>query len=365
MRTVFTVEDIKNIMEDLFNGNLRASKASAGAIPYKNNNSENILLIDAESGEQEQVDIAEYLNIDFYVWKNRVVQQRTHGAGVDVAQWVPYDSWVASLNFSMNEAYALVELTDMEVTSSQDIDNAAIMARITFIIQTNKIANLDYYISKIRNSLLGVPQTIQNSFGEQVTSYVLIGALLFDEEPSMTQYGETVVVSCNAKLSYLNNAQTYNDTKIEISLNGDDLYDENGNIVNEQGEPTTTKYLTMPITRHTWQQIFGETPLPMYSKPNLTGYVASTISTVKTLTFYDINKELTKQFNSLFWSCGAYRINGKLTTLADPNIPVYIRVTNGDNSYVFKDMISQMQKNFTNSDFVISSVTLKGWGKVE
>lgn len=365
MRTNFTVEDVKFIVENLFNGNLSAFLVSNGAIQYKNPNSENILLIDADSGEQEQVDLAQYLNLDFYVWRNRLVEQKSHGAGVDAPVLTPYGDWVQSLNFSMNNAYALVETTDMEVTASQDIDNASISARITFLIQTNKINNLDYYITKIRNSMLGVPQQIQNSYGEIITAYVFLGTLIYDDEPEMTQNGEIITVSCNLKISYLTNAQTYSDTKVEISFTGDDLYNEEGEIVNELGEPTTTKFLTMPITKHTWQDIFGETPLPMYNRPDLTGYVASTIQTVKTLTFYDFNQTLTEQFNSLFWRCGAYRIDGIISSVQDPNIPVYVRITNSGHTYTFKDMISNMQKNFTNNDFVISSITLKGWGKIE
>ena len=365
-RTVFTVEDVKNIVESLFNGNLRAYRATNGVVPYNNPNSEQILLIDEESGEQEQQDLAQYLNIDFYVWRNRLVEKQSHGAGVQAQALTPYDTWVQSLNFSMNEAYALVETTDMEVTASQDIDNATINARITFLIQTNKITNLDYYLSKIRNSLLGVPQQIQNSYGEIVTSYILLGSLLYDEEPTTTQNGEIIVVSCNFRISYLTDAETYNDTKIEISFNGDDLYNENGEIVDEAGQPTTTKYQTMPLTRYTWQKMFGENPLPVSARPDLSGFVATAIQNVKTLTFYDFkNKTLTEQFNALFWQCGAYRIDGTLSSITEPNVPVYIKITNGGHFYIYKDMISTMQKNFTNNDFVISSITLKGWGKIE
>lgn len=365
MRTIFTVEDCKNIMEQIFNGNLSAYKKSKGKIAYVNSNSEKMLLIDQETQKQEQVDLAQYLNITFYSWRNRLVECKSRGVGEPLIQYTPYNSWLESLNFSLNEAYALVETIDMEVTNSQDIDNAVITGRITFIIQTNKINNLDYYISKIRNNFLGSPQIIQNSFGEQISAYILIGALVFDEEPSMTQNGETIVVSSNFKISYLSSAQTYNDTKIEISLNGDDLYDDNGNIVNSLGEPTTTKYLQMPITQYTWQHVFGESALPMAKRPDLTGFVSPTVSTVKTLTFYDFNKPLNEAINHLFWRTGSYLIDGKLTTIKDPNIPVFIRVTNGSHFYVFKDMISNMQKQYTNNDFVISSITLKGWGKIE
>ena len=73
MRTVFTAEDVKNIIETIFNGNLRQFLISKGNVPYNNPNSEKILLIDEDDGAQQEKDLAEYLNIKFYNWKERLV----------------------------------------------------------------------------------------------------------------------------------------------------------------------------------------------------------------------------------------------------------------------------------------------------
>ena len=359
MRTIFTVEDIKNIIENVFNGNLWLSKASNGSIPYKNPNSEKILLIDEDNGSQTEKDIAEYLNIKFYNWKERLVSKNSDFIDEEPSLSV-FDDWVQSLNFSMNESYALVERIDEEVTASQDIDSATITGKITFLIQTDKIKNLDYYITKIRNNFLGVPQEIQNSYGDIIKAFVMIGALTYDQEPFTMQLGECVIVSLNFRISYLANALTYSDTEIQISLDGDDNYDENGAIIGE------TKYLTMPITRATFQNIFASNPLPTTERPDLTGFVATSLATAKTFSFFDfLNKELTMKFNDLFWSCSAYRIDGKLSQVRDVNIPVYIRIKSNGKTYVYKDMIDNMQKNLTNNDFNISSITTKGWGKIE
>lgn len=363
MRTIFTSEDVKNIVENIFNGNLKQSKFSNGKIEYKNPNSEQIILIDEDNGKQEKYDLAKYLNIDFYNWKNRLVRV-SDNPNFD-KQLSVVDDWVKSLNFSMNEAYALVEVIDEEDTASQDIDSASIMGRITFIIQTNKVYNLDYYTAKLKNAYLGVPQDIQNSYGEIIKAFIFVGALMYDEEPRMTQIGETMRVSCNFKISYLANALTYNDTKISISLDGDDLYDESGNIVNAQGEVTKTKFLEMPLTKVTWQDIFNTNPVSTAKRPDLTGYMATAISFVKTFSFFDFNKPLTMAFNDLFWNCTCYRKNGKLVDVRDVNIPVYIRVESNGNSYVYKDVIENMQKNLTNNDFNICSITLRGWGKLQ
>lgn len=358
MRTIFTSQDIKNIMRNIFNGNLAQYKLSNGNIAYENPNSEQIVLIDEDDGTKTTTDLAQYLDIRFYSWKNRLIEKSEHSL-VDEPQLSVYEDWVQSLNFSMKESYALVELLDEEVTASQDIDSATKIGRITFLVQTNKINNLDYYVSKIRNEYLGNPQDIQNSYGDIVKAYIMVGTLVYDEEPSTIQLGECVQVSCNFRISYLTNALSYNDTEIQISLNGDDTYDENGNIVGE------TKYLTMPLTKVTWQNIFTSKALPTSERPDLTGYVATSLSNVKTLSFFDFNKPLSMQFNALFWKCNCYRFNGVISTKQDVNIPVFIRIKSNGNFYVYKDMIDNMQKVITNNDFNVSSITLKGWGKIE
>lgn len=362
MRTIFTSEDVKQFIEYLFNGNLKASNLSNGTIEYKNENSEEILLVDEETGVTEEFDLAKYLNIEFYSWRNRLIQLNDEPIDSQPSLST-FETWVKSLNFSLDKAYALVEVLDEDATASQDIDNATKIGRITFLINENKVQNLDYYVAKIRNKLLGVPQEIQNSFGDMLNSYVVLGTLLYDREPSITQIGETLVVASNFRINYLKEALSYSDTKVEISLTGDDLYNVDGEIVNAQGEPTTTKYLTMPITKITWQNIFASNPLPTWDRPDLTGFVATALSTAKTLSFYDFNQELTLAFNDLFWSKSAYRINGQITEQQDVNIPVYIRVTSNGKTYTYKDMIDNMQKVLTNSDFNISSITLKGWAR--
>lgn len=356
MRTNFTTEDVKNIIDVVFNGNLSAHKASKGAIPYENPNSEQIRLTEAETGAYENVDLAEYLNINFYSWKERLVTKDT--TGFDTTNLVGVEDWVASLNFSTNEAYALVETIDEEVVPSQDIDSATITGKITFLIQTNKIKNLDYYVAKVRNSYLGNPQDLQNSYGDTVKAYINVGRLLYEEAPLTMQLGEVLIVSLNFSINYLSDALTYSDCQVLISLDGDDTYDETGAIVG------TSKYLSMPLTKITWKNIFSSKALPTAARPDLTGFVASSLSCSKTLTFYDFNKELTNRFNELFWRCNCFRYDGLVSEKRDVNIPVYIKVNAFGHSYVYKDVIDTMEKVISNNDFNISSITLQGWGKI-
>lgn len=356
MRTIFSVEDTKNVVDKIFNGNLWLSTLKNGKENYINENSENIVIIDEDDGSQSKKDLAEYLNVKFYTWKNRLYDNNENY--LSDSQYSNFDNRVSSLNFSLNEAYALVDIIEEEVTESQDIDNAVKNGRITFLIQSDKAKNLDYYIAKIRNKFLGLPQEIQNSYGNVIKAYILFGILIYEEEPIQTQLGECLKIVCNFKISYLANALTYNDTKVLLSLNGDDEYDLDGNVIG------LTKYLEVPLTKQTWQLIFSDTPLPTSTRPDLTGFIATSVSQVKTLTFFDFNMAFTLQLNDIFWKTSAYRIDGVLSVVKDINIPIYIKVVSNNHSYVFKDMISKMEKVLTNSDFNISSITLKGYGKV-
>ena len=57
-------------------------------------------------------------------------------------------------------------------------------------------------------------------------------------------------------------------------------------------------------------------------------------------------------------------MDGKIKSVGDINIPVFIKIVSGGHSYVYKDVIDNMQKMLTNNDFNISSITTKGWGKI-
>lgn len=353
-RTNFTSQDITNIIEKIFNGNLKQVVESQDVIEYLNENSEEVLFKNINNGQEKTQDLAKYLNINFYSWKQRLVENE---AIVDAGLTI-FESWLQSLNYSINESYALVEVLNDEATPSQDIDNATKEGKITFVIQTNKINNLEYYIGKLRNKYMGLPVKMQNSYGETIKAYMLIGTLIYEDEPTTTAFGECIVASCGFRITYLADADTYNDMEILFSFDGDDEYYDDGTIKGK------TKYLSVPLTKATWQTIFQTNPVPRQLRPDIVGFLASSLSCVKTFSFYDFNKTLIKRINKIFWQCGAYRVNGKLTERQEINIPVFVKIVVDGDSYVFEDVIDNMEKVITNSDYNITSLTLKGWGKV-
>lgn len=333
MKTILTTQDIKHIFENMLKEN--TSKIELIQQPYE---------------DSEVVDLFDYFNFEIYAWKNRLISSSEGD--------IEYNSWVSSLNYSMDKTYGLVEVMDQESTASQDIDNATKTIQVSFIVPTNKITNLENYLGQIRNTYLGKPEKIQNQNGTILTTYINMGILVYDDEPSLTPYGEVIMASLGFTLSYINESFNYADTKAEISLSGDDEYDEDGQIIGE------TKYLQMPLIKTTWQNIFVTDPVTTQMLPNLTGFLSKSISTVVTISFYDFNIKLTNEINELLWGISAYRINGILQEAKPTNIPVFIRITFNGSQYTFKLVITGMEKAISNGEQNITSLSVKTWGKI-
>lgn len=344
-KTNLNTNDVKNILEQIFNGNLAKHRASLGKIAYENANSEKIILTDEGDGTQTEFDLAQYLDLRFYSWKNRLIDNENPIA----SPFSAFESWIESLNKSMDSSYALVELVDSEITPSQDIDSATLTGTITIIAQTNKIANLDYYVTKIRNIYSGAPQDIQNAFGDIVKAYINIGIPLYESEPQMLPIGECVEIRVNFTISYIMNAYDYTTTPIKLSLDGG------------------INWYELPYNKLIWQNVATSQAAPKVNRPDLTGFLPTAISQIKTISFYDFDRTLTNEINKIFWATGAAQKGATLssddlqdTEQGDVRIPIRIAVQYDNIWYVYKDFIETMQKTVSNGEFNITSLTLKG-----
>ena len=154
MKSIFTNNDLKDMVKSIFA-----------------ENDENVLFIDGE--KQAEKSLLNYLNIEFYAWKDRVVENTE----VDTNSFSPYNAWLESLNFSLNKSYALVQITNEEASITQDIDSSKIFAQIHFLVQSDKVSNLDYLIGKIRAKYIANPQKIQNCYGDELMGYFNFGNL--------------------------------------------------------------------------------------------------------------------------------------------------------------------------------------------
>lgn len=347
MRTLLTIEDIKNVVEIIFNGNLSKTTIDSGS--YYNENTEKIKIINQDTKEESFVDLAQYLNINFYTWRNRMVE--SDNKGYESTPFIDFDTWLYSLNDMMRRTYGLVDFIDESVTSSQDIDFFVKKAQITFLVQVDKIKNLDYYVQKIKGKYLGNPQNILTANGDNLKCYILFGSLVYGDEPLQTQFGECLTATMNVKFSCLANALTYSSLDLSLSLDG-------------------TNFYSIPLNKITSQRIVTTKAQPVQTRLDLVGNLATSITGSWVLTFFDFNKQLNTLIDDLFWSLTAFSVDGVETTYESPNIVVWLKLRRflDDNNinhkdYLYKLVLTNLQKELTNNDYTISSMALKTWGK--
>ena len=365
MRTNFTLEDVKGLVETIYNGNLKQSRISGGSIPYENENSEKIDLYDEYGNALGEKDLAEYLNLHFYTWRNRVVDS-------EAGKTEPFDAWVESINGSMNDAYALVEITNTTAVASQDIDGAQITGRVTIIIQANKVANLDYYAGKLHNKYLGAPQDIVNSYGDTLKAYLNMGIILYEGEPVTMQLGECVTVAFNFTINYLNASYSYNDLEFSFALGEDP----------DNTEDTDLPYEKLAITKGSLVSSFTYSAVPYARRADYVGVVNTAISNTWTLAFFDFKQPFTDNLNRFFYGLGASEYKDDTptaiwenTVMADLNIPLYVKLKvsfkhniygeEDDTSTIYKYAytITEIRKEIANGDFTICTLTLRGRSK--
>lgn len=324
MRTLFTNEDMSNLLQDVFN-----------------ENTIDVTLIDADTQEKTDSDMVSYLNVEFYNWWRHAttsVEDRIEN-GTNV-----FEAWKDSLNYSMDKSFALIEQTDEETIASQDIVGATIRGRTTFLCNADKITNLEYYMRYLKSIYTGNPIKRQTTNGSYVLGYLTLGVLLYDSEPEMTQYGEMITAVVNWNFSYMEVAGTYGDVALTLSLDDTNYYD-------------------MAITKYTWQNIFTTEAVPTSNRVDLTGFIVKAISHNLTIAFFDFDNSLVNALNSVFWALNAVEIDNVSQSTQDVNIPIYVKAVVNNHTYKYKMVLTDMQKVFSNNDFTISSITLKGWGK--
>lgn len=328
MRAFFSNEDMANLLVDVYNEN---------TLP--------VTLIDEVEDTRTDVDMVSYLDIKFETWwhhaQTAIEELAENGGNIR-------ESWKQSLNSKLGESYALIEQLDEETITSQDIVGATIMGRITFMIDANKVKNLEYYLRYLKNLYTGKPIKREASTGDSVIGYLTLGILLYDQEPTMGQTGEHIVATLNWRFNYMNIAATYDDVKLEISL----------------GSDIEADYKVMPMIKYTAQNQFTKEPVPVATRVDLTGMLITAITKGITISFYDFEKALTNEINALFWKLGAYKIDDVVQSEQAVNIPVYLRATVGGHKYTFYMVITNMEKVFANNEFIISSIALALWGKV-
>lgn len=302
--------------------------------------------------EHKQILIGEYLRTEFYTYTKDTRDNNQYydgnGNGFNFAN---FDQWLKSFG-AVSTSYAQVELSGLEVVSSEDIDMGSATATITFVMQIDKADIFEKYISKLRLVVAGKRHSFLNSDGEEIAFYATIGELNYDESPIDTPLGKCVVVSLTFGISFMQDTATSNQANIEISLNGSDYehlyYNEMTNDIMFTGKPNIKQ-----------------------GKPFASGMVNSSVSYATTITYWIFIKDNLQ-----------LKINQKLKELVDDNttfteidtinIPVwikeYIPIYDDDGLLSTKTITTKMtivdyKTNYKNSDFINVSLSLNRYGK--
>lgn len=322
MRTILTAEDLKRLLQTAFE-----------------TNTEEIVLKD-ESGVETKADLYEYLNIHFYTWKNRL-DELYDGAR-------NYNEWVENISLSLGRGFALVTLTDSDVLASENIDMVGVTAQVTFVIQADKAPLLEYYCTKVRTKTAGVPFDFINSAGDKRKGFINTGILLYEEEPTMSQFGEVITCTMNATFGVLNDAATYMDEKVELSFSG--------------LENTYTEFIYTKLSYKLGTVANAVAPT---NRPDLTGQIVSSLFVGLTMTYYDYKDEFYNTLNHIVMSACALKVDNETKSVSNVNIPIYVKITSREHVYEYKMVLLNSEKVVTNGDYNVNAISLGIYGKTE
>ena len=310
------------------------------------NNDFSLTITDSDSTETQVDSIEEYLNIEFYTYK-KDLKEIINADDLD-----GLNHWVISLNESMNKSYGLVELTSNNPITALDINGGNVDGRITLLMQVNKVANLEYFLTTIRNKYIGTFENI-TSDGIDYTSHIVIGNLDYDSEPFECVLGQCVLVSFNISIAYMEQVLTYQDEDIAISFNS------------EFDADTFEKFT---FSKATETLLFTGKSMIKQNKPYLSGNINANATYTWSFTFWlNANSAITTTLEDILCkiTCDRYYdIEDESYDTFDNlpiNIPVWVRRKKGNIYYYQKAILSQYQKNYVNNDFTIGSIVLNNY----
>lgn len=292
--------------------------------------------------------IVSYLNIEFYAYKKDL---RT-GDYLDVYDTDSINNWVKSLNVSMNKGFASVELTNNTPMTAYDLDGGTVNGKVNIIIQTDRVANLDFYITWLRNKYVGTFEDIVSN-GTTYTSHIVIGVLEVSEVYQCA-LGQCVTATFDISISYLEKAETYQDENIEFSFDN-------------------TTYYKMPISRLTKSIVFTGKTETRQLQPTTAGTMNSSVSSVYDITYWLLNSNtFMKTLDFDMEKESTYQYSPTVLTPQNPyittdggivNYVIYIRTKKKNSedteyTFIYKTVITAYTKQVVNNDMTVVSLKL-------
>lgn len=324
MKTNFTSYELMNILKGIFSSE----------------NDFALTITDSQSEQTQVNSILEYLNIDFYTFKKEL---KDNDILMDLDN---QNKWLVSLNDSMNKAYALVDMTSNEPISSYNFDGGSVDGKVSIIIQADKVPNLEFYISYLRNKYIGILEDL-NKDGYNYSIHISIGDFNYETEPFQSVLGQCVVVSFGITIAYMEKCYSYQDETISFS------FEEDGN------------YYTLPFSKGDENIIFTGRTIVSQNRPDMVGTINSSITSNMDFVFWLIsNNGFIDKLQDIAYQSTALKVNDETQSEAsNVNIPIYVKRTYKGKTYIHKMVLLLFSKAYVNNDFTIGTLKLALYGK--
>lgn len=277
--------------------------------------------------DDKSTTVMKELNIEFYSFKRRVKAA---------------SDYLESMEKSLNQAYCLCEMTNVERLFSRDIDHLTIDGRLTAWLQTDKIKLLEALIEECNAEFSGAIFEVPIG-SETRNALVQFGTVQLQEVRSATEIGEAATVSIAVKVELAPSISSYNDYKIELSFDG-------GNT-----------YLVAPYTSWTLTYTASQVAMPLANKSD-SGFINVSRSNNISLSLYDFNEGLTAKLRAV-----ALRCNAIGQTPDNLNDAIYMRITVDDKAaetYVYKMLAKTITLASINTSFNTIAVVLAPKGGI-
>ena len=329
MKANFTSYELMNIVKGIFEDE---------------ENDFSIKITDSQSTETEVDSIKDYLNINFYTFKKELKDSEILD---DIDN---QNMWLRSLNATLNTAYGLVDLNGNTPMSSLDFDGGAFNGKVSIIIQSDKVSNLEFYIAYLRNKYIGKLEDLDLN-GNMYSVHIEIGDFSYDYEPFTSILGQCVIVSFDINVAYMEQAYSYQDETIEFGFTDD----VNG------------LFYKLAFSKANENLVFTGRGIVAQNRPDLAGSINSSVTTNMDFTFWLLkDNEFINQLQEMAYEYTYYKkvSNGTTTNgyteskSSEINIPIYVKRTFNGKTYLHKLLLSQFGKTYVNNDFTIGSMKL-------
>lgn len=344
-KTEFNTYDIRKLFESVYNG-----------LTY------DIVELNQYLGTQKQVKIQDFIKLSLYDYKLDIKFDNLFEES-EAFNFPNLDNWLMS-NGDTSRTYGLVELVSKNLTASIDIDMGSVNAKITFIINQDKVEPLENFISKLRTQYLGREIDYINKDNEKLAMYIELGDLTYESEPFSSPIGRTLIISLDLGISYISGADTYNDNEIMLSLDNE-------------------KYYKMPIINLSDAFVFTNKSNISQERPYRSGIINTNVIKTQTLSFWtNKNNYIATEILHKVRIMNADKIaktepndydtvSVSNTNDYDSNIIIYVSqkdryYENGElqEQWLINTMVINSLKVVTkNSDFINATLTLTEFGK--